>query len=332
MRSSGARLTLAFESSCDETAVAVVDEGLRVLSNVISSQIDIHRLYGGVVPEVASRNHLMRIEGVMQEALRVAGVTLEQIHQIAATTHPGLVGAVMVGAVFARSLATARNLPFVEVNHIAGHIASVVLTNPQIRPPFVSLVVSGGHTSLYCVESEERKAKSEKCALKIKLIEQTMDDAAGEAFDKVAKILGLPYPGGPEISRAAEGCADDIRFVANPNYCKDGFSYSGLKTAVLNYVNRKKQRGEAIDVGSVAASFQREAVEQLVAKCIAVLKKTGIKTLSICGGVSANRLLRNEIERAAAEIGAVVLMPELSLCVDNAAMVAAAAILDIRFE
>ena len=369
-------LTLAFETSCDETACAVVSSTLgadghprpEVLSSIVSSQIDIHKLYGGVVPEIASRNHIMAITNVMHEALKTAGVTLKQITQIAATTHPGLAGAVMVGRVFAESLATALNLPFREVNHVAGHIASVTLAkhNP---PPFLSLVVSGGHTSLYKVTTWSD----------ITLLAATTDDACGEAFDKVAKILGLPYPGGVEIEKQggsfyARHCEEPslnchceepqgdavisplLRFVQKPNYHKDGFSYSGLKTAVLNYVNRLKQKWgnssttfrccespphtppasktvdnitPALDIPHICASFQAEAVAQLVIKCEQHLKKTHIKTLCVSGGVSANRHLREQMTQMCARHGVSVHFPELCYCGDNAAMIAAAAILEL---
>ena len=206
-------LTLAFETSCDETSVAVVDGDLKVLSNVVSSQIDIHKRFGGVVPEVASRNHLLAIESVTEEALRRAGVDISKIGQVAATTHPGLPGAVMVGRVFAESIATARNLPFIEVNHILGHIASCLLgEGNKLKPPFMALVVSGGHTAVYKVESFESA----------KMIATTTDDACGEAFDKVAKVLGLPYPGGPQVSKQASQFTGDtdLVFMPNKNYKK----------------------------------------------------------------------------------------------------------------
>jgi len=321
-------LTLAFETSCDETAVAVVSwSGLDkqslgfanrfvadaprndvvVLSNVVASQIDIHQRFGGVVPEVASRNHLLAIESVTEEALRRAGVSLGEITQVAATTHPGLPGAVMVGRVFAESVATALGLPFREVNHVVGHIASCVLTNPQLRPPFMALVVSGGHTALYKVQSFKS----------IKLVATTTDDACGEAFDKVAKVLGLSYPGGPQIAKlAAEFKGEsDLVFMPSKNYKKDSnFSYSGLKTAVLNYVNKRKQKGEELNLPEICFAFQREAIGQLVSK----IPKTNLP-LAISGGVAANEYLRQQFPDA--------VFPDVSLCGDNAAMVGAAAIL-----
>lgn len=312
-------LTLAFETSCDETSAAVVDENLKILSNVVSSQIDIHKRFGGVVPEVASRNHLLAIESVTQEALLRAGVTLDAIGKIAATTHPGLAGAVMVGRVFAESIAAARNLPFIDVNHVVGHIASCmisqspagrhpsILEGKRLAPPFLALVVSGGHTALYKVHTFK----------KISLLASTTDDACGEAFDKVAKVLGLPYPGGPEISKQAAkfNRNTDLIFMPNANYKKTkDFSYSGLKTAVLNYVNRKKQKNEPLDIPAICYAFQREAIGQLVAKT----PKSNLP-LTICGGVAANAYLREQFPGA--------FFPEPGLCGDNAAMIGAAAIL-----
>lgn len=302
-------LTLAFETSCDETSVAVVDSNLKILSNVIASQIDIHKRFGGVVPEVASRNHLLAIESLTKEALQLADITLDQITQIAATTHPGLVGAVMVGRVFAESIATAQYLPFAGVNHILGHIASCVLSNPNLKPPFLALVVSGGHTSIYRVESYK----------KIKLVASTMDDACGEAFDKIAKVLGLSYPGGPEISKIASDFIGEteLLFMPNANYKKTAnFSYSGLKTATLNYVNRKRQMGEELNTPEICFAFQREAIGQIVAKCNMIKSKLPI---AISGGVSANKYLREQFSKA--------FFPRTELCGDNAAMIAAAAIL-----
>jgi len=300
-------LTLAFETSCDETSVAVVDGDLKVLSNVVSSQIDIHKRFGGVVPEVASRNHLLAIESVTEEALRRAGVDISKIGQVAATTHPGLPGAVMVGRVFAESIATARNLPFIEVNHILGHIASNVLSNPRLKPPFMALVVSGGHTAIYHVQSFKS----------VKQLATTTDDACGEAFDKVAKVLGLSYPGGPQISnQAAQFKGEtDIVFMPNKNYKKTkDFSYSGLKTAVLNYVNRKQQKGEKLNVPEICFAFEREAIGQLVLK----VPKINLP-LAVSGGVAANEYLRKQFPNA--------YFPSQELCGDNAAMIAAAAIL-----
>ena len=317
------KYTLAIETSCDETCAAVVDSDLKVYSNIVSSQIDIHKLYGGVVPEVASRNHLAAIGNVVEEALRVANVDIRQIAQIAATTQPGLVGAVMVGRVFAESLALASNKPFVEVNHLMGHIASVFLSNPTLKPPLVCLVVSGGHTSLYRVNYFSKCEASGKVKAEgtpsVQLISHTIDDACGEAFDKVAKVLGLGYPGGPIISKIAEqsGCDYNIPLMEKSNYKKDlNFSYSGLKSAVINYINRRRQKNEEINIADACHAFQREAIAQLVVKCNMA---RGDMPLAICGGVAANQFLRECLPDA--------FFPELKYCGDNAAMIAAAAIL-----
>jgi len=300
---------------------------IKVLSNVISSQIEIHKLYGGVVPEIASRNHVLAIQTVYEEALRQAGVTLDDITQIAATTHPGLRGAVMVGQVFAESLAVASKKPFIEVNHLAGHIASVSLRGdchvasrssqqaPQFHgnpePPFLTLLVSGGHTSLYKVTAWDN----------IELLCETADDAVGEAFDKVAKLLGLGYPGGPAIAKEAEKYQgkDFIQFVNKPNK-KDGFSYSGLKTAVLNYLQKNKD----FNVARLAASFQHEAIMQLVDKCKSEMKRHNIETLCVCGGVAANKYLREHLPFA--------YFPAMEYCTDNAAMIGAAAVLGVFID
>lgn len=319
---------LAFETSCDDTCASVVQcskNSIKVLSNVVSSQIDIHKLYGGVVPEIASRNHALAIQTVYEEALQQAGVTLNEITHIAATVEPGLRGAVMVGRVFAESLATARNLPFVPVNHLAGHIASITLSHPEVKPPFTTLLVSGGHTSLYHVEGWQD----------IKLLCETCDDACGEAFDKVAKLLGLPYPGGVSIEKLLTQNTswtekDFMQFVQNPNFHKPHFTYSGLKTAVLNYVRKHEKKADfQQQIPHIVASFQHEAVEQLVVKCIENLSKTGNKILSVCGGVSANKYLRKRLSEECEKIGVKVLFPEFKYCTDNAAMIAAASILNV---
>ena len=320
------KLVLAFETSCDETCAAVVDGSLNVLSNVVSSQIEIHKLYGGVVPEIASRNHVLAIQTVCEEALNQAGKIFGNLTDIAATTQPGLRGAVMVGHVFGESLANALDIPFTEVNHLAGHIASVAITYKDLKPPFLSLLVSGGHTSLYKINNWQD----------VHMLCETTDDACGEAFDKVAKMLGLGYPGGVQIQHVAEQSKGDvssyITFVQKPNYQKSSFSYSGLKTAVLNYLNRKKQKGEDIDVPFVCASFQHEAVEQLVIKCIAELQKSGIRILSVCGGVSANLYLRKRMTEECEKKEVSVFFPEFKYCTDNAAMIGAAKVLNCLTE
>ena len=315
-------LVLGIETSCDETSVAVVDDQLNILSNVIFSQIDIHKEFGGVVPEIASRNHVEVIDRVTKLALIKAGVEVENITMVAATTKPGLPGAVLVGSVFGRSIAASLGVLFKEVHHILGHVASVPVAFANKNPEdCLSLVISGGHTALYKVEWDRG----------VTLLEQTADDAVGEAFDKVARILGLEYPGGPIIEKLASQCQSDlINFVSNPNYSKERFSYSGLKTAVLNYVNRQRQKGTELDIPKIAASFQQEAIAQLVYKTVAMLKKTGMKTLHISGGVSINKFLRDQFKNACNRIGVEVYFPTPNLCGDNAAMIAGAALLFAR--
>jgi len=301
---------LGIETSCDETAAAVVDSNYNILSNVIASQ-DIHKLYGGVVPELASRAHVDVIDRIVNEAIVRAGIKLKDITAIAATTHPGLPGAVLVGHIFGKALAVALGIPFVSVNHVLGHIASNFYHHNHL-----ALVVSGGHTAIYSVESKN-----------VKLLETTLDDAVGECFDKVARHFGLPYPGGPEIAKLASGYQGElIKFVANPNYARHGFSYSGLKTAVM----RKVERDGMTDISQLAASFQHETVSQLVNKCVRWLKKTGVKTLCVSGGVSANIYLRQRLSEECEKIETTVHFPDIELCGDNAAMIASACLLDLQ--
>lgn len=311
-------LTLGIETSCDETSVAVIDDQFQILSNVIISQIEIHQAFGGVVPEIAARNHIENILPVLDEALRKANLTLDQIDQIAATTEPGLPGAVMVGRVFGKSLANALNIPFVSVNHLHGHMASLRLSHADIKPPMLCLLVSGGHTILYQVN--ERWETKVLCT--------TADDAVGEAFDKVARVLGLTYPGGPKISQNADM---SLSFTPILNkFPKNTFSYSGLKTAVLNYINRAKQKGNTLDIAEICANFQFCAVSQLLIRTREYLQTTGIKTLGICGGVSANQYLREQFQVMCDELGVKLYLPKSELCGDNAAMIAAAAVLGIK--
>ena len=312
----GSNIILAFESSCDDTCCAVLRNGV-TLSNVISSQIDIHKLYGGVVPEIASRNHAMAILGVAREAITQAEVTLADVTEVAGTTEPGLRGAVMCGQIFAESLAHALNVPFCPVNHLAAHIVSPLCARKSIAAapkfPILSLLVSGGHTALYLV-----RAWSD-----IQLVTQTADDAIGEAFDKVAKILGLPYPGGVRIEALArEYCGGDhVKFVQKPSK-KESFSFSGLKTAVLSYLSKATER----DLPFICASFQREATAQLTSIIIKYLAQNpSIKTLFVGGGVSANQYIRATITDAIAPYGVSVYFPQPEFCTDNAAMVALAA-------
>lgn len=311
-------LTLGIETSCDETSVAVIDEQFNILSNVIISQIEIHQAFGGVVPEIAARNHIENILPVLDEALHKANLTLEQIDQVAATTEPGLPGAVMVGRVFGRSLANALNVPFVAVNHLHGHMASLRLSHAEIQPPMLCLLVSGGHTILYQIDKQWQT----------EMLCTTADDAVGEAFDKVARVLGLAYPGGPKISQNADM---DLSFTPILNkFPHDAFSYSGLKTAVLNYINREKQKGNQLNLPEICANFQYCAVLQLLNRTREFLQKTGIKTLGICGGVSANRYLREQFQILCDELGVNLYLPKPELCGDNAAMIAGAAVLKIK--
>lgn len=308
-------LILGIESSCDETSVAVVKNGREVLSNVINSQIDIHKLYGGVVPEIASRNHIMNIDGVYNEALKQAGVTIDDIDAIAVTYGAGLLGALIVGVNFAKALAFSTGKPLIAVNHIEGHIAANYIEHKDLCPPFICLIVSGGHTALV-----EMKAFNER-----ELIGQTTDDAIGEAFDKVARECSLPYPGGPNVQKQAESGKANIKFVSGLDKKTDfNFSYSGIKTAVINYIHNSKQRGEEVSVPDICASFQEEAVGQVVKKSILALKKFGYKKIVLAGGVSANLRLREKMTEEAEKIGAKVYYPRLSLCTDNAAMIASA--------
>lgn len=311
-------LTLGIETSCDETSVAVIDENFKILSNVIISQIEIHQVFGGVVPEIAARNHIENILPVLDEALSKANISLEMINQVAATTQPGLPGAVMVGRVFGQSIANSLNVPFMAVNHLHGHMASLRLSNPDLEPPMLCLLVSGGHTILYQVNQN----------WETQVLCTTVDDAVGEAFDKVARVLGLAYPGGPKISKLADMNAEFTPILNK--FPKNAFSYSGLKTAVLNHINREKQKGNDLNLPQICANFQFCAVNQLLAQVRAFLQQTQIKSLGICGGVSANLYLREEFTKLCHELGVNLYLPKLDLCGDNAAMIAAAGLLGIK--
>ncbi|MDR0976123.1 MAG: tRNA (adenosine(37)-N6)-threonylcarbamoyltransferase complex transferase subunit TsaD [Christensenellaceae bacterium] len=310
---------LGVETSCDETSVAVVSGYGDILSNVIASQIDIHARYGGVVPEIASRNHVGAIVPCFNEALKIAGIKSGDITAVCATTEPGLPGAVMVGRVFGASLANALNVPFKQINHIAGHIASVFLSNKNLVPPCLAVVVSGGHTSIYEVDGKFNAS----------LLAATQDDACGEAFDKVAKVLGLEYPGGPKVSKIAEEYEGELMRFTQTNFLKTEISFSGLKTAVLNYVNTKKQKGEEIDLPFICSSFEAEAIEQLITKIGQYIRKTGIKTVCLCGGVSANWRLCAAAEKVCKAFGARLYLPAAELTGDNGAMIAGAGLLGI---
>ncbi|MEI6602774.1 MAG: tRNA (adenosine(37)-N6)-threonylcarbamoyltransferase complex transferase subunit TsaD [Clostridia bacterium] len=310
-------LILGIETSCDETAAAVVRAGEEVLSNVISSQIDIHKLYGGVVPEIASRHHLDLIVQVVDEALKEAGVALCDIDAIAVTYGPGLVGALLVGISAAKGMAWASGIPLIGVNHIEGHIAANYLsTAPRLKPPYICLVVSGGHSHIVNVTDFDQ----------FEVLGRTRDDAAGEAFDKVARTIGLGYPGGPLIDKAAqEGNPDAIKFprVKFPDDCLD-FSFSGVKTAVINHIHNIEQKGEALHVADIAASFQKAVVDVLTDHTTAAATRTGSAHIAIAGGVASNSLLRTEMTRKAGLLGIQVTYPAPIFCTDNAAMIAVA--------
>ncbi len=307
---------LGIESSCDETSVAVVKNGREVLSMVTNTQIDIHKLYGGVVPEIASRNHVMNIDGVYKEALKQANLKIDDIDAIAVTYGAGLLGALIVGVNFAKALAYATGKPLIAVNHIEGHIAANYIAHKNLQPPFACLIVSGGHTALV-----EMKSYTDR-----KLIGTTTDDAIGEAFDKVARECGLEYPGGPNVQKQAESGSVNITFtnMLIGKFKDYNFSYSGLKTAVINYIHNKKQRGEEINVPDICASFQNEAVSQVVLKSVKALSDFGYDKIALAGGVSANTCLRQKMDEEASKIGAKVFYPPISLCTDNAAMIASA--------
>ena len=308
---------LAIESSCDETSAAVVVNGREVLSNIIASQIDTHKKYGGVVPEVASRMHIEAISGVVQEALDEANITLDKIDAIGVTYGPGLVGALLVGLQFAKGLALSIKKPLVGVNHIEGHICANYIQHKELKPPFVSLVVSGGHTFIVHVKNYGD----------YEVIGQTRDDAAGEAYDKVARALGLGYPGGPKIDKLAkEGNPKAIVFPkANFHEETLDFSFSGVKSAVLNYLNKCKMQNIEVNKADVAASFQYAVINVLKENVLLTCKKRNIKTIAIAGGVASNSSLREILINEASKRGREVLFPAPILCTDNAAMIGSAA-------
>jgi N6-L-threonylcarbamoyladenine synthase len=306
---------LGIETSCDETAAAIVADGCFVLSNVIFSQIDVHRVFGGVVPEIAARNHVGKIDRVVQMALDEAGIGLADISAVAVTHGPGLVGALLVGVNFAKGLAFGANLPLIGVNHLEGHIASVYLENAGFSPPFMTLIASGGHSHLVYV----------KDFTEFEILGKTVDDAAGEAFDKVARSLNLPYPGGVEIDRLAKaGCAKSINFPRSRLGDSLNFSFSGLKSAVLNFLNSAKMKGEDISPANIAASFQEAVVEILVEKSLRACNLKDCGRLAVVGGVACNSRLRALLAEKCAEAGIALHIPKPVYCTDNAAMIAAA--------
>ena len=308
---------LAIESSCDETAASVVVNGRQVLSNVISSQIDIHTLYGGVVPEIASRKHTERITQVIRQGLEEAGKTLQDLDAIAVTYGPGLVGPLLIGVSAAKGLAFATGTPLIGVHHIEGHICANYIADPELEPPFACLVVSGGHTHLVLVRDYGV----------YEILGRTQDDAAGEAFDKVAREIGLGYPGGPKIDKASrEGDPHAITFprgkVTGSRY---DFSFSGMKSAVLNYLNTSRMKGIQVNVPDVAASFQQAVVDVLVSRAADAVEQYGLRKLALAGGVAANTALRAGMRQMCEEKGTAFFCPPPILCTDNAAMIGSAA-------
>ena len=308
---------LAVESSCDETAVAVVRDGRQILTDCIASQVDLHRLYGGVVPEIASRKHIEAIYGLADQALERSGLTRQQIDAVAVTYAPGLIGAVLVGVNFAKAAAFAMNKPLIPVHHIRGHIAANYLAYPALEPPFLCLVVSGGHTMI--VEVKDYTEMS--------ILGTSLDDAAGECFDKVARVLGMPYPGGAALDRAAQQ-GDETRYVlprSKPGENPYNMSFSGLKTAALNLIHHAEQVGEPLDIPSLCASFSAAVSDTLVPRIVLAMEQSGYRKIAVAGGVAANSRIRRDILAAAEALGAQVFMPPLSLCGDNGAMIGAQA-------
>ncbi len=308
---------LALESSCDETAAAVVEDGRRVLSSVIASQVEEHKLYGGVVPEIASRRHCEAIVGVTQQALEQAGMVLDEVDAIAVTYAPGLIGALLVGVNFAKGLALSSGKPLIPVHHLRSHIAANYITSPELEPPFLCLVVSGGHSHIIEV----------KDYTDLRVIGRTRDDAAGEAFDKAARAMGMSYPGGVEMDKIAQ--SGDPNAFSLPHPTVDGsdydFSFSGLKTAVINLIHNAEQKGQTLPVPDLAASFRKAVVDCLVKNFVKAAQNTNSTKLVIAGGVSANSLLRSRLQQECDKRGWKFYMPQLSLCGDNAAMVGAQA-------
>ena len=308
---------LAVESSCDETAVAIVRDGRQILCDCIASQVDLHRLYGGVVPEIASRKHIEAIYGLADQALECTGLSRSDIDAVAVTYAPGLIGAVLVGVNFAKAAALAMDKPLIPVHHIRGHIAANYLAYPELEPPFLCLVVSGGHTMIVEV----------KDYTDMTILGTTLDDAAGESFDKVARVLGMPYPGGAALDKAAKA-GDETKYVlprSKPGENPYNMSFSGLKTAALNLIHHAQQVGEELDVPSLCAAFSAAVSDTLVPRVVMAMEQTGYRKVAVAGGVAANSRIRADILAAAEKLGAQVYMPPLSLCGDNGAMIGAQA-------
>lgn len=321
---------LGIESSCDDTSVAIVKNGREILSNVISSQIDIHKIYGGVVPEIASRKHIENISYVYDEALRLANMKIEDIDAIAATYGPGLVGALLVGLSFAKGLTIATNKPFIGINHIEGHICANFITNKDLEPPFLALIVSGGHTNLVLIEDY----------LKYKIYGKTHDDACGECFDKVARVLNMEYPGGPKIEKAALCANEDLYHFPRGKIEENiyDFTFSGLKSCVINQINKLKNEKRSnekkfdtdikdiilddVTIANISFSFQNAVIDMLTNATLELAKELNIKKIAICGGVSANKTIREALNKKCKENGFSFYHPDNILCTDNAAMIA----------
>lgn len=308
---------LAVESSCDETAVAIVRDGREVLTDCIASQVDLHRLYGGVVPEIASRKHIEAIYGLADQALLKTGLNRKDIDAVAVTYAPGLIGAVLVGVNFAKAAAFAMNKPLIPVHHIRGHIAANYIAYPDLKPPFLCLVVSGGHTMIVEVRDYTD----------MRILGTSLDDAAGECFDKVARVLGMPYPGGAALDQMAKQ-GDDTKYSlprSKPGDNPFNMSFSGLKTAALNLIHHAEQLGETIDVPGLCASFSAAVSDTLIPRVVMAMEETGYRKIAVAGGVAANSRIRSDLMAAAEKLGAEVYMPPLSLCGDNGAMIGAQA-------
>ncbi len=312
---------LAIESSCDETAVSIVRNGREVLANIVASQIEIHRRFGGVVPEIASRNHLVAISNLYEEALKEANLLPEQLDAIAVTFGAGLIGALLVGVNFAKGLSYSLKKPLIAVNHVHGHIASNFITYKDLAPPFLCLMVSGGHTAILKVNDYN----------KFKMLGSTVDDAVGEAFDKVARVLGLPYPGGPEIDKLAKKGENVVKFTVS-NSLKNtlDFSFSGIKTSVINYVHNKQQKEEKFSKADIARSFEECVTDELTTKVIKAMQMTKSKKVVVAGGVGANSMLQAKLKEAVKSINAQAFFPELKYCTDNAAMIGSMAFYYIK--
>ena len=308
---------MAIESSCDETAVSIVEDGRTVLTDCIASQVDLHRIYGGVVPEIASRKHIEAIYALADQALEQTNLTRKDIDAVAVTYAPGLIGAVLVGVNFAKAVAMAMDKPLIPVHHIRGHIAANYIAYPDLKPPFLCLVVSGGHTMIVDVKDYTR----------MEILGTTLDDAAGECFDKVARVLGMPYPGGAALDKMAVN-GDENKYTlprARSGENPYDMSFSGLKTAALNLIHHAEQVGEVLDIPSLCAGFSAAVSDTLIPRMVMAVKQTGYKQVAVAGGVAANSRIRGDMQKAMDELGVTLHLPPLSLCGDNAAMIGAQA-------